>query len=328
MAIPLYQSDYRVRQSIRHCLEARVLSSEEAYSSDATRNLAFQLAFCYEMGFGGFRNLHKSRQMLLRSHRAQESLDKILGSIEQQESQSNNLHSGNTFHTLAKKGHILPMNLADMYRRDGKLEEAERETRREVSDVKYYAKSDGQLFIILTRTLAWLCYSQERWEDTEELYKRLVDMSKKAVGPAHPDTLSAMANLAVTITKQGRWKEAEELQLDVMELAGEALGKEHPITLDSMASIAQTYRHRGYDKKAEELEVQVVETRAKVLGLNHPSTQSSLEILIGEYLKQMKSTAATELIGRVRRIEEDEHIQAESIKLAAQWTPYKKIMES
>jgi hypothetical protein len=38
-----------------------------------------------------------------------------------------------------------------------------------------------------------------------------METRKRVFGQEHPDTLTSMANLALTYWKQGRWKEAEEL---------------------------------------------------------------------------------------------------------------------
>jgi len=61
-----------------------------------------------------------------------------------------------------------------------------------------------------------------------------MDISLRALGAEHPDTLTGMANLASTYQKQGRWKEAEELGVQVMDIRKTVLGVEHPDTLTSI----------------------------------------------------------------------------------------------
>jgi len=65
-----------------------------------------------------------------------------------------------------------------------------------------------------------------------------METSARMLGEEHPDTLTSMANLALTYRKQGRWKEAEELNMQVMETSIRVLGEEHPSTLTSMANLA------------------------------------------------------------------------------------------
>ena len=51
----------------------------------------------------------------------------------------------------------------------------------------------------------------------------------RVLGEEHPDTLTSMANLALTCLDQGRWKQAEELDVRVMETRKRVLGEEHPV---------------------------------------------------------------------------------------------------
>ena len=63
----------------------------------------------------------------------------------------------------------------------------------------------------------------------------------RVLGAEHPDTLSAMENLAATYRDQRRWKEAEELGLHVKDARLRVLGVDHPDTLSAMGSLASTY---------------------------------------------------------------------------------------
>ena len=94
---------------------------------------------------------------------------------------------------------------------------------------------------------------QGRWKEAEELFMQVMETSSRVLGAEHPDTLSSMANLALTFGNQGRWKEAEELFVQVMETSKRVLGAEHPYTLTSMANLASTYGNQGRWKEAEEL---------------------------------------------------------------------------
>ena len=71
---------------------------------------------------------------------------------------------------------------------------------------------------------------------------QVVDTRKKVLSQEHPDTLTSIADLAVTFLEQGRWKEAEE---QVMETRKRALGQEHPDILTSMANLAVVFFEQG-----------------------------------------------------------------------------------
>ncbi|KIL54948.1 hypothetical protein M378DRAFT_1047097, partial [Amanita muscaria Koide BX008] len=55
------------------------------------------------------------------------------------------------------------------------------------------------------------------WNHAEELDSEALNARETTLGVDHPDTLTAMANLAATYVNQGKWKEAESLQVKVME---------------------------------------------------------------------------------------------------------------
>ena len=68
-------------------------------------------------------------------------------------------------------------------------------------------------------------------------------MTNKLLCAEHPNTLSSMANLAVTYRNKGRWNEAEQLEVQVLEMRKKWLGAEHPDALTSIANFAATYRN-------------------------------------------------------------------------------------
>jgi hypothetical protein len=108
---------------------------------------------------------------------------------------------------------------------------------------------------------------------------QVIETTKRVLGEEHPDTLTSMANLALTYSDQGRWTEAEELQVQVIEMRKRVLGAEHPDTLTSMANLASTYRNQGRWKEAEQLQMQAVKGMIKILGMEHPHTLSTITIL-------------------------------------------------
>jgi len=71
-----------------------------------------------------------------------------------------------------------------------------------------------------------------------------METRKQVLGQEHPDSLTSMANLALTYCKQGRWKEAKELEVVVMETRKQVLGEEHPDYPTSI-SLALTHRNQG-----------------------------------------------------------------------------------
>ncbi|CAG8063314.1 unnamed protein product [Penicillium nalgiovense] len=144
-------------------------------------------------------------------------------------------------------------------------------------------------------TLARVHYDEGHWEEAEQLEVQVMESRKTKLGEDHPDTLTSMANLAVTYRNQGRWEEAEQLEVQVMETRKTKLGEDHPDTLTSLANLAVTYRNQGRWEEAEQLFVQVKETRKTKFGEDHPDTLTSLANLASTYMNQGRWEEAEQL---------------------------------
>jgi len=101
------------------------------------------------------------------------------------------------------------------------------------------------------------------------------------LGDEHPDTLSSMANLALTYSNQGGWREAEDLDVRVMETSVRVLGGEHPDTLSRMANLAVTWKEQSRGEEAIRLMTECVQLRMQNLGADHLYTLSSTRTLNG-----------------------------------------------
>lgn len=98
---------------------------------------------------------------------------------------------------------------------------------------------------------------------------RTTEMSRRALGEEHSDTLGAIGNLAVTYWKQGRWRKAEELEVKVI-VSRRMVGEEHEDTLDVTGNLAATHREQGRLKEADDLHVKVIDASRRVLDAEHP----------------------------------------------------------
>ena len=203
----LVVADYRVRIQIRDSLENNYLRNQ--YRSFAT-HIAFQLAFCYRIGFGVKSNHNKSHIWL-------EQSDKQLNDLEV-EKEAVRPAKWKNGRMRGLSGLVL-VDLSHEYRTYGlvKLEEARKEYEREVTDMIQEFGEHHFIILSLYATIARTYSTQGRWKEAEELLVQVMETEKRVFGQEHPDTLSSMANLASTYRDQGRWKEAEELLVQVME---------------------------------------------------------------------------------------------------------------
>jgi Flp pilus assembly protein TadD len=85
---------------------------------------------------------------------------------------------------------------------------------------------------------------------------------ERILGPEHPGTLSARANLAASYRLAGRTGEAIALLERVAADRARILGPEHPGTLTARANLASSYRQAGRTGEAIAIEEQVAAVRA------------------------------------------------------------------
>jgi hypothetical protein len=74
---------------------------------------------------------------------------------------------------------------------------------------------------------------------------------RRILGEEHPDTISAMNNLASTFGDLGRRDEAAKMLQEVLDKRRQILGEEHPDTITAMSNLAVTLGNLG---RLDELE--------------------------------------------------------------------------
>ena len=136
--------------------------------------------------------------------------------------------------------------------------------------------------------------------------KRTADYCIREYGAEHPDTLTALNNLAVAYGESGQYDKALELNKKSYKLRCKALGEEHPKTLISLVNLASAYRDLGQYEKAIEFNKKAYELCCKMRGEKHPDTLISLGNLasaysvLGQYEKALELHKKDyELCGRV-----------------------------
>ncbi|KAJ7508298.1 hypothetical protein B0H11DRAFT_1847743 [Mycena galericulata] len=136
---------------------------------------------------------------------------------------------------------------------------------------------------IFQKEYADIYFDSGRFKEAESLQAKMLEKQKQLLGTDHPDTLTAMANLALTYHQRGRYQEAEPLEDIVLEKRKQVLGPDHSDTLSAMASLAATYRQLGRYQEAEPFDGIVLEKRKQLLGADHPDTLSAMANLAATY---------------------------------------------
>ena len=110
------------------------------------------------------------------------------------------------------------------------------------------------------------------YNDALPIQERTLAIREKALGPEHPDTASAINNLAKIYQAMGNYAKALPLEERTLAIREKALGPEHPDTAEAINNLAQIYQAMGNYAKALPLEERALAIREKVLGPEHPDT--------------------------------------------------------
>jgi len=140
-----------------------------------------------------------------------------------------------------------------------------------------------------------LLQEQGYFKEAKFLRNKVLDTRNRTLGVEHPDTIRAMANLAVTYQSLGKYKAAEMLEMQVLDARNRILGVEHPDTIHSMANLATTHQNLGKYREAEKLEMQVLDARNRILGVEHPDTFRAIANLATTYHSLGKYTESEKL---------------------------------
>ncbi|KAL8856213.1 MAG: hypothetical protein Q9178_007178 [Gyalolechia marmorata] len=160
-----------------------------------------------------------------------------------------------------------------------------------------------------------------QWADVYLVKAFLLTTRRKMYGEEHPKTISAMNNLANTLSDQGRLDEAASMQQEVLEKLRGILGHKHPDTilainnlantLHDQGSLANTLHDQGRLDEAASMQQKVLEKLRRILGDNHPSTIIAMSNLAStlRIQGQLDETASMQqkVLEKLRRILGDEH---------------------
>jgi tetratricopeptide (TPR) repeat protein len=111
--------------------------------------------------------------------------------------------------------------------------------------------------------------------EAESLYRKAVELFEQALGPRHPDTAGAYANLADNLDDQGKYSEAEALYRKVVAVREQVLGPRHPDTAAAYGNLAYNLDHQGKHAEAEPPHRKAVEICEQVKGPRDPDTAAA-----------------------------------------------------
>jgi hypothetical protein len=159
--------------------------------------------------------------------------------------------------------------------------------------------------------LASALVGQGRHGEAATLYREVLSVQQRVMGPDHPGTLMTANNLASALSYQGKHAEAENMHREVLVVKGRVLGLEHPSTLMTDNNLASALSNQGKHAEAATMHREALVIQRRVLGPEHPETLTTAANLAITLDNQGKhSEAATmyrELLPVVRRVLGPEH---------------------
>lgn len=136
-----------------------------------------------------------------------------------------------------------------------------------------------------------LAVQQQRDQESEQFYRRVLAIREKALGLEHPDTIECMSNLGIFYSNRGRYTEAESLLQQALHLREKVSGESRGLVL-SLDFLGNCYVSQGKNDEAKELLLRGIPISERVLGPEHPYTAGLYHQLARVYQAQHNSVEA------------------------------------
>jgi hypothetical protein len=228
-------TDYRLRIQIRKSLEQCYFRNQkQSFAS----NIAFQVAFSYQIGFGVESDDSQRQTWLQRSSRQRGDLEAEKVAIK---TNWNMCLSIRNF-----QGHPYPLDLIHEYRTWDlkKLGEARKEYEREVGSMVREFEELHFIPLTLYGTIGDLLDELREFRESKAQRMRIRDQIKNTDGIGHPYYIQSIINVARSHSILGEWVEAQVLRKEVLKHMNHTCGPQSLEVTTTAINLASTYRER------------------------------------------------------------------------------------
>ncbi|KIX05611.1 uncharacterized protein Z518_03583 [Rhinocladiella mackenziei CBS 650.93] len=191
-------------------------------------------------------------------------------------------------------------NLGNLYKRQGKLTEAERMYTQALQAKKVLGPEHKATLDTVTN-MGNLYENQGRLAEAEQMYHQALQGYERTLGPEHISTLLVVNNLGTMYGKHGKLTEAEQMYHRALQGYEKTLGPEHKTTLDTVTNLGTLYKDRGKLAEAEQMYHRALRGYEKVLGPEHKATLDIVTDLWKLYENQGRLAEAEQMFRRVLR---------------------------
>jgi tetratricopeptide (TPR) repeat protein/tRNA A-37 threonylcarbamoyl transferase component Bud32 len=165
-------------------------------------------------------------------------------------------------------------------------------------------KRDSEEWARVQDAMADLLFAQGKYGDAERLFRSVITLRSRVLGPEHPDTLASRHRLIYALNEEEKHAEAEAEARAVVTLRERILGVEHPDTLLSRYNLASALYHEGKNTEAELIYRKVLKLDERVIGSQHKRTLAARIGLANTLNDQGKYAEAIRFYGEAIKLDE------------------------
>jgi eukaryotic-like serine/threonine-protein kinase len=155
----------------------------------------------------------------------------------------------------------------------------------------------------LESAIAAFHYSKGDYARAVEMFGKVTDTRKAVLGPEHPATASALANLAQAVGDNGDYARSLEIQKQALAIREKVLGPDHPATAQSLHSMGIALSELRKDDEALATFQRAYDIRVKVLGPEATltaDTLSSIGLVLADQNKVDEALVIQEKVMAIR----------------------------
>jgi hypothetical protein len=140
--------------------------------------------------------------------------------------------------------------------------------------------------------LADALFNSGKYAKAETIFRELLAVQQRVLGPEHPSTLGAANNLANALHEQGKYAEAEAMLRKTLAVQQRVMGREHPETLMAASNLANTLKAQDKYVEAETISRELLAVQQRVMGREHLDTLGMADNLASTLRAQDKCAEA------------------------------------
>lgn len=167
-------------------------------------------------------------------------------------------------------------NLAELYRHQGRYEEAEPLFEQVLAIWRKHLGGNHINVATSISNLALLYAAQGRYEEARPLFEQSLSIKRAQTVENPLDVAIGLNNLASVYMREGRHEEAEQLIEEFLSISRRRLGEEHPDVAHGLNNLAGLYMREDRYEEAEQLVEESLSIFRKRLGEKHPDVALSL----------------------------------------------------